>query len=91
MSYDVKVKLEARKKALQDEFQNLSNEREKIIEQAKVCQQRLNEIQARQLEVRGGFAEVESLMDNPGKPIPIEGDEDGEQVSVKEVPAEENK
>ena len=71
MSEDVKVRLEARKKALETEFAKLEAERNKGVSQRAQLDQRLSQIQARQLQLQGSFQEVAILLDPP-KPVPVE-------------------
>jgi len=52
MTKEMDDKIQDRKKALEDEFKLLSEERTKLVEQGKVMQQRLNEIGARQTQLQ---------------------------------------
>lgn len=72
MSDDVKAKLEERKVALEAEFNALGEELQKLVEQGKTLNRRVNEIQARQVEIRGGFQEVNSLLGDEPKEVPVE-------------------
>jgi len=70
MSDDVTAKLNARKVALEDEFKALQDRRTALVEQRKVIDQSLSEINARQLQLQGSYAEVVELIGE--KPIPVE-------------------
>ena len=59
------AKLEERKAELEKEFSVLNEEREKLVEQGKILNKRLSEIQAGQLRLQGQFAEVERLLKPP--------------------------
>ena len=52
MSKDVMVKLKERKESLTKEFNLLTNEQEKLVEQGKVMNKRLSEIRALQLQLQ---------------------------------------
>jgi hypothetical protein len=56
------MKLEERKIELEKEFKTLAIENEKLIENGKTLNKRMSEIRARQLELRGAFAEVSKLL-----------------------------
>lgn len=62
MSKDVMVKLKERKESLTKEFNLLTNEQEKLVEQGKVMNKRLSEIRALQLQLQWSFKEVESML-----------------------------
>jgi len=55
-------KLEQRKAELEKEFQALTEEQTKLLEDGKVLNKRLNEVRAKQLNLQGAFAEVQKLL-----------------------------
>lgn len=71
---DVKAKLLDRKQAVEQEFKLLGEEREKLIEQGKVLNQRMSAIGARQAQLQGAFQEIKNLLgeEEVQKPLPDE-------------------
>lgn len=67
MSDDIKAKLEARLKVLQEDFNKLGEEQKTLNEQLKKIQQRMSQIQAEQIGINGRAAEVQELLDTPTK------------------------
>lgn len=59
---DVKSKLEVRMSALKSEDDKLSEEAKKLIEQNKVANKRIQEIQARKLQLNGAYQELLALL-----------------------------
>ena len=62
MSDETTAKLEARKEEIVKEFEALDGKGKALLEQNKNTQRSLNEIQARQIELRGGLQEVRTLL-----------------------------
>jgi predicted nucleic acid-binding Zn-ribbon protein len=63
--------LEARKVALEGEFNTLKDEDTKLVTQMKALTQRRTAIRERQLQLSGAFQELNALL-NPAKPLPEE-------------------
>ena len=77
--------LEARKKALEQEFSTLQAEDTKLGEQIKAFTQRRSAIRDRQLQLSGAFQELKALL-NPAKPVPEEA-----PAEIAEVEKEDEK
>ena len=60
-------KLEQRKAELEKEFQALTDEQTKLIEEGKVLNKKLSDIRASQLRLQGNFQEVQRLIDEKSK------------------------
>lgn len=91
-SEDVQAKLLDRKQAVEQEFNLLSEERTKLIEQGKVLNQRMSAIGARQAQLQGAFQEIKTLLGEPEqKPLPDETETVSEtEVEVVESDAKED-
>lgn len=79
----IDVDLKARKKVLEDEFNQLNNEKDKLVEQGKVMNRRLSEIQARQLELRGSYQEVSTMLGEESVEWEIVSDEEPKKSKKK--------
>lgn len=62
MSDDVKAKLEERLKVLQEEFNALEAKRKEAVESRTNLDKAISEIQARQVQLKGAFQEVNLLL-----------------------------
>ena len=67
----MKESLEKRKKALEDEFAALDQERQKQVEQRKLIDQRLSQIQTRQVQLQGSYQEIDNLLKEETKPVEL--------------------
>ena len=67
----MKESLEKRKKALEDEFAALDQERQKQVEQRKLIDQRLSQIQTRQVQLQGSYQEIDTLLKEETKPVEL--------------------
>ncbi len=74
MTDDLKSKLEARKSAVEKEFETLTEKDKTLSEQIKLAQQQRSAIRDRQLQLRGEFKQLgELLLDGEEKKaIPVE-------------------
>ena len=63
----MKDRLEKRKKELEEEFTKLNEAREGLVEQRKELDKNLSQIQVRQVQLQGSYAEVEELLKDSDK------------------------
>ncbi len=68
MSNDVKIEIDAEKKALDADWQVLEDERLKLVKVARTNQTRQNQIRDEQLQLRGAFQRLEDLALKEKKP-----------------------
>lgn len=70
MPEDMITKLQTRKEAVTKEFDQLKANKENLIKQGKELQRKLNDIEARLVELRGAYAELELLLKPDKKESP---------------------
>lgn len=66
------AKLEERKKAIESEFEKLNKERETLVGQRKELDQKLSQVQVRQVQLQGAYATVEDLLKDSDEAKPEE-------------------
>lgn len=64
---DIKVRLEERKIAIENEFAALKQENDDLLEKGKFINKRLSEIRARQSQLQGAYKEVSDFLGGSGE------------------------